>query len=130
MRVAEAMTRRVTSITPSTSALTALRLMHGQGIRHLPVVEDGALVGIVSDRDLTPATRTAPSAAVRDRRVRQLMAAPVRWMRPDDDLLTAVRQMLAWRISALPVLERERIVGILTTTDCLRALVGRSEVVG
>jgi len=123
MQVKDAMTRHVTTVAPTMSVLAALRLMRRDSIRHLPVVdEEQTLVGIVSDRDLTPATRTAPSPTVRGRIVRQLMASPVRWTRPDDDLVAATRQMLAWHISALPVVEHGRVVGILTTTDCLHAM--------
>lgn len=127
MRVRDAMTSRVTTVTPATTVIAAMRLMFGQGIRHLPVVEDGQLIGIVSDRDLTPATRTAPSPTLRERTVRQLMTSPVRWVRPDDDLMEATRQMLAWRISALPVVEHDRVTGILTTTDCLQAMLTLAE---
>lgn len=123
MQVKDAMTRHVTTVAPTMSVLAALRLMRRDSIRHLPVVdEEQTLVGIVSDRDLTPATRTAPSPTVRGRIVRELMASPVRWTRPDDDLVAATRQMLAWHISALPAVEQGRVVGILTTTDCLHAM--------
>ena len=127
MRVDDAMTDLVTSVSPNTTVLAALRLMFSQGIRHLPVVDDDRLIGIVSDRDLTPATRTAPSPTIRERTVRQLMTTPVRWVRPDDNLMEATRQMLAWRISALPVVEHDRVTGILTTTDCLQALLTLAE---
>jgi CBS-domain-containing membrane protein len=50
------------------------------------------------------------------------MTPAVRWMRPDDDLIAATRQMLAWRISALPVIDHGQLAGILTTTDCLNAM--------
>lgn len=120
--VRDAMTRRVTTVTPNTTVLTALRLLYIQSIRHLPVVEDGQLIGIVSDRDLTPAARSASSSARRDATVRTVMTPAVRWMRPDDDLIAATRQMLAWRISALPVIDHGQLAGILTTTDCLNAM--------
>lgn len=120
--VRDAMTRRVTTVTPNTTVLTALRLLYIQSIRHLPVVEDGQLIGIVSDRDLTPAARSASSSARRDTTVRTVMTPAVRWMRPDDDLIAATRQMLAWRISALPVIDHGQLAGILTTTDCLNAM--------
>lgn len=127
MRVRDAMTSRVTTVRPTTTVIAALRVMYGQGIRHLPVVDDDHLIGIVSDRDLTPATRTAPSPTIRERTVGQLMTSPVRWVRPDDDLVEATRQMLAWRISALPVVEHGHVTGILTTTDCLEALLALAD---
>jgi acetoin utilization protein AcuB len=113
------MTRRVVTVSPATDVLTALRLLRSHHIRHLPVVDDGALVGIVSDRDLVPAGR---DPVLPRRMVRDVMSTPVRWAWPDDDLLAAARQMLAWKISALPVVERQRVVGIVTTTDCLEAM--------
>ncbi len=124
MEVREAMTRRVVTVPPTTDVLTALRLLRSHRIRHLPVVEDGALVGIVSDRDLAPAwrDRTQPRHLVRD-----VMSTPVQWAWPGDDLLAAARQMLAWKISALPVVERQRVIGIVTTTDCLEAMLLEQE---
>lgn len=119
--VGDVMTRHVASITPATSVLSARQLLYSRGFRHLPVVEDGTLVGIVSDRDLQPAGTDQPTPD-RDRTVRGIMAAPVRSARPNDDLLYAVSQMLNWKISALPVLDRGHLVGVLTTTDCLAAL--------
>lgn len=127
MLVREAMTRQVNTVAPSASALAALRTMSGEGIRHLPVVDGDELVGIVSDRDLTPAIRAAPSADLRSRTVGRLMSSPVQWVRPDDDLLSATRQLLAWRISALPVVDHGRVIGILTSTDCLEAMVRVAE---
>lgn len=122
MLVRDAMTRRVTTVTESTPVTTALRLLYTQHIRHLPVVADGRLVGIVSDRDLSPAARSAPAAPLRDRVVGDVMTPAVRWVRPDDELYTAITDMLAWKINALPVVDHDRLVGILTTTDCLHAL--------
>jgi acetoin utilization protein AcuB len=116
------MTQRVTTVTPSTAVTTALRLMYIQHIRHLPVVADGRLVGIVSDRDVRPAARSAPVRTIREHLVGQVMTPAVRWVRPDDELYAAIKDMLAWRISALPVVEHDQLVGILTTTDCLGAL--------
>ena len=127
MLVRDAMTQRVTTVTPSTAVTTALRLMYIQHIRHLPVVSDGRLVGIVSDRDVRPAARSAPVSSIRDRVVGRVMTPAVLWVRPDDELHAAIKDMLAWRISALPVVEHDRLVGILTTTDCLQALLEQAQ---
>lgn len=119
VEVREAMTRRVVTVSPGTDVVAALRLLRSHHVRHLPVVDDGALAGIVSDRDLVPAGRDHE----RPRRlVRDVMSTPVRWVWPDEDLLAAARQMLAWKISALPVVEHQCVVGIVTTTDCLEAM--------
>jgi acetoin utilization protein AcuB len=129
MTVGDVMTRHVISVTPATSVLSARRLLHTAGVRHLPVVDDGRLVGILSDRDLSPGERrhnhvsdTEAAIMMGRRPVRGIMSAPVRWARPDDDLLFAIKQMLDWKISALPVLDNGRLTGMLTTTDCLATL--------
>lgn len=122
MQVRDAMSRHVTVVSSDTSVLAALRILHREHIRHLPVIDGGELVGIVSDRDLTPATRAGPGASRRGRTVQQVMTGSVRWTRPEDDLVDATRQLLDWSINALPVVELGEVVGILTTTDCLHAM--------
>jgi acetoin utilization protein AcuB len=128
--VGDVMTRHVVSVTSTTSVLSARRLLHTHDVRHLPVVDDGRLVGILSDRDLTPVERfgnrrsdaTAAAMSARSHLVRNVMSAPVRSARPDDDLLYAIQQMLNWKISALPVVDHGHLAGMLTTTDCLATL--------
>lgn len=130
MTVREVMTRHVVSVTPTTSVLSARRVLNTHGFRHLPVVDDGRLVGIVSDRDLTsieqqdrpPSDTAAAVMSARARLVRSIMTTSVRSVRPDDELLYAVQQMLNWKISALPVVDHGHLAGMLTTTDCLATL--------
>jgi acetoin utilization protein AcuB len=54
--VRDSMTRNVVTLSPQTTAAEALALCREKGIRHLPVMEEGRLVGMVSDRDLRSAT--------------------------------------------------------------------------
>ena len=56
MRVSEYMSHHPVCVTPHTTALEAAEKMYGGGFRHLPVLEKGKLVGIVSDRDLRQST--------------------------------------------------------------------------
>lgn len=63
MIVEEVMQTSVTTVTPKTPLLEAMRLLRRRGVRHLPVVQDDALVGIVSDRDLKRATAPEKSSA-------------------------------------------------------------------
>jgi acetoin utilization protein AcuB len=119
---------------PATIAGDLLRERH---IRHLPVVDrTGRLVGIITDRDLrqvgfhpligeTPHTAGAPLAALT---VRDLMTWGVVSVRHDTDLRAAARLMRERKIGALPVVEDDTVIGILTETDVLRAadaLLGR-----
>jgi CBS-domain-containing membrane protein len=96
-------------------------LLDEHRVRHLPVVEHGRLVGVVSDRDLleratAPSRREARSApTVRDR-----MSASVETVNVDEPLTRACRRMLERRVSCLPAMQGSRIAGILTELDLMR----------
>lgn len=118
MKVRECMTVDVVTVTAATTVTGAAQLMRSSGVRHLPVLHAGELVGIVSDRDLLG----AHDEAAQLQRVSTVMSSPVNTIDADQPLADAVRTILSRRISALPVLEDGRLAGILTTTDCLLAL--------
>lgn len=130
-RVRDWMTTAVITVDPEMSATSAHRLLWSNGIRHLPALSDGRLVGMVSDRDLRAfaprwpgATEHADDASDDRRSVRAVMMTAVQTVWPDDTVVYAASVMAQWRIGALPVVEDGHLVGIITTTDCLRALVG------
>jgi acetoin utilization protein AcuB len=108
----------------------AAELMRSRRLRHLPVVDRGQrLVGIVTDRDLrhvifSPAVRQRLGAladVLKALRVSDVMTRAVVTVRRDTPLADAAALMHERRIGALPVVERERVVGILTETDVLDA---------
>jgi CBS domain-containing protein/nucleotide-binding universal stress UspA family protein len=129
MQVSEWMTPAPVSVSPSTPVPKVQELMLHRRIRHLPVVEDGRLVGIITDRDVRTAQPSpATGLAVREMNylldrltVRAVMTRPVITVAPKDSLTEAVRLMLENRIGGLPVMAGERLVGILTEADLLRA---------
>jgi acetoin utilization protein AcuB len=131
MRVREVMTPDPVVIWPSTSVLYARRLLARHKIRHLPVVAGSRLVGMVSARDIQSTDRhlvTTLSALQSDlvngryRPVETVMSEPVCTVGPDVSLQSAAGILVERRIGALPVLDEGRLVGIVTTTDCLRVL--------
>lgn len=128
MLVQDIMQADLFTITPETRLPEALRLVQRRGVRHLPVVENGNLVGIVSDRDLK---RAMPSAATSlsaqelnyllDRvKAGEFMTRGVITIAPMFPVEEAARIMVTEKISALPVTEGGRLVGIVTETDVLR----------
>ncbi len=124
--VEDSMTRGVVVLSPETTAGEALALCRERRIRHLPVLEAGRLVGIVSDRDLRSAAPglgdPARASALEKIRVSEVMTRDVATTRPDDPIEEAANRMREKRIGCLPV-EDERLVGILTSSDVMEALV-------
>src|SRR4029450_5464302 len=129
MRVSEWMTPAPLTVAPSTPIPKVQDLMLYRRIRHLPVVEDGRLAGILPDPDVRT-VQPSPATGLAEREmhyllerltVRAVMTRPVLTIAPHESLAEAVRLMLENRISGLPVTEGDRVLGILTEGDLFRA---------
>ncbi|RMG19883.1 MAG: CBS domain-containing protein, partial [Deltaproteobacteria bacterium] len=97
----------------------ATRVMVWLGIRHLPVVDsEGKVVGVVSERDLAVQQATL-GAAASETPVRTIMSRPVQFIHPTDTVTEAAGRMAHDKIGCLPVVEKGRLVGILSATDLL-----------
>jgi acetoin utilization protein AcuB len=129
MLVSDIMRRDLLTVEPDTPLAEALRLMRRRGIRHLPVTDGGTLVGIISDRDLKRALPldadafAAPPAELGALPVKRLMTRAVITTGPAISVEEAGRVMVTKKISALPVTEAGRLVGIITETDVIALLV-------
>jgi CBS domain-containing protein/nucleotide-binding universal stress UspA family protein len=129
MLVREWMTTVLVTVRPDAPVAEAQHLMRHRRIRHLPVVEGGRLAGIITDRDVrTVMPSPATSLAVGELRylldrllVERVMTRSVITIGPEAPIADAVGLVLAHRIGALPVMENDRLVGIITETDLLRA---------
>ena len=125
--VKDSMTREMVTLAPDETARTALALCRERRIRHLPVLKEGRLVGIVSDRDLRSATPAFgdPERAEALQRVlvEDVMAREVVSALPDDPIEHAANTMREHKIGCLPVVEGGELVGIITTSDVMDALV-------
>jgi acetoin utilization protein AcuB len=101
----------------------AYSLMQERRIRHLPVVREGKLVGVVTDRDLRLATSAlAAKPFSPEARLEKVMSAPVRTADPLDPVEEAARTMRQLKIGCLPVVSGDEVVGIVTGVDLLDAL--------
>ncbi len=136
MRIRDVMTPNPVAVAPSASVLTARRLMARHGIRHLPVVVGGTLVGIISDRDLRVGDKALADALTtlrsdlvsgRYRAVEAVMTRPVQTIAPGATINEAAHRMRTLKISALPVVAEGRLIGILTTDDLLATLAAVTE---
>lgn len=114
--VADHMTAPVSILSPESTLGQALAMERDRGVRHLPIVEDGLLVGIISDRDLLKAVGRLK---IESTPVEHLMSLSPLTVEPDDSLSHAASCLLEGKISALPVVEDDHLVGIITLTDML-----------
>ena len=125
MRVRDVMTPDPITISPNHSIGTALARMRQGGFRRLPVVENGKLVGIITDRDLRLAMNSPyvmregwyDSYLMEHLEVRSCMTPDPLTVDVDENLLDAVRLMRKHKFGGLPVLDADNLVGILTETD-------------
>lgn len=134
MKVSQVMTRKLITISPEESVEAAVQLLRQRGVRHILVLDDGELVGIVSDRDIKRAVE--PSKAKKKKLlnlgglffllepfvVREIMTADVVSISPGCSVEEAATVMVDGRFGALPVVRGKELVGIVTETDLLRCL--------
>lgn len=126
------MTREVITISPETTVLEAGRLMVDRAFRRLPIVEDGRVVGIVTNGDVRGARAATAggldiwelSFHLSRLTVREIMTPNPLTVSPDDTIGAAARLMLQYRIGGLPVIDNQgQLVGILTESDIFRVVV-------
>jgi acetoin utilization protein AcuB len=129
--IKDIMQTQVVSATTATPMSRLARVLQRRGFRHIPILDDGKLVGIVSDRDIKQAMASAAQSAdgaARDRLLEeltagQIMTRAVTTIGPMFGVEDAARLMATGKFSALPVTEGDRLVGIVTETDVLLLLV-------
>ena len=117
MIVADHMTPNPITVGPSTPVQEALRIMEESAVRHLPVLVDRRLVGVVSDRDLFAIP--PPVLSVLETSVGEVMQREVVTVEPADSIVSALVEFLCNGIGCLPVVEGELLLGIITEFDLL-----------
>ena len=128
MQVKDVMSTEVTVVERNDDLSQVEDLMVAKKLRHVPVLENGEVVAIVSQRDLFKAMMSstmgygekAHKAYLHSVRVKEMMTYPVVTVAPDTAIGEAAALMLDKGIGCLPVLDGTRLVGIVTKTDLLR----------
>jgi len=127
--VRDYMISEVETLTPDDSLETAVMLERRFKIRHIPIIENGELVGMVTDHDLKRALPSMVTGVdqqtfervVQTTTLRQIMTRSPTTISPAASLRDAVQILCERKFGALPVVEQGKLVGIITGVDMLRA---------
>jgi acetoin utilization protein AcuB len=128
----DVMTADPIRVGPRTPVREALELLESGTIRHLPVTDGDAVVGMLSDRGLRPwrqalldvREREAPPMAeeILAQPVEAFMTREVLFLEADRPIVDAIDVMLDFKVGAIPVVQRGRLVGIVSYVDLLEVL--------
>jgi CBS domain-containing protein len=135
MNLADVATTQVIAVPAGESIDRAIALMEENEIHHLPVVADGKVVGMLSDRDiftsvggLSSAQRRLPGGRLAGpKKVADIMSKPVHTLAPGDTLRLATRLMIHEKIHAIPLIRAGELVGIVTEVDLLGGILAAPE---
>jgi acetoin utilization protein AcuB len=128
--VGSMMQTQVLTATPTMSLAEVQRLMHANNIRHVPVVSGKHLVGMMTDRDLREATPSPATTLARGEIAYHMETTPIKtcmtrdmvWIGPDVTMRQAALLLVQRDIGCLPVVDNGTLVGVVTDSDCVRAL--------
>ena len=132
VRVKELMSAPAATVAPGDSLHIADGMMSLGEVRHLPVVSNGELVGVISQRDIlrAPGLRSSllstARAALRSLRVQDVMSVELVTIGADASVEDAAQKLLSHRVGCLPVVESGALLGIVTTSDLLGLLTGEA----
>ncbi|MGA7837089.1 MAG: CBS and ACT domain-containing protein [Ignavibacteriaceae bacterium] len=123
MLISEVMKKNPVTVNFDIKLNEAYKLMQDKKIRHLPVLKEEKLIGVVTDRDLRLATsKLSEHPFDPETEVEKVMSHPVSTTSPNDPVERATQVMRELKIGCLPVVEEMKLVGIVTNTDLLDAL--------
>ena len=128
MRVRELMQRAVKTVSPDAGVNEAVVTLADSHISGLPVVDGmGRMVGVISSTDILTSEAEAEDSVARQAlfegtTVRDIMTPHPLTVAPDADVREAAQQMLYADVHRLFVVERDKVVGVISTTDIVRAV--------
>ena len=128
--VRDVMTREPFVLEPEDSLMKALEVMRLHGVRRIPIVLAGMLVGLLAEGDLKRAQPSTLSESqddfnrvMEETPISRIMIQNPTTISPDTPLLTAAESLHTMKYGALPVVEDGKVIGILTDSDLIRTLV-------
>jgi acetoin utilization protein AcuB len=115
------MTESPHTIAPEATIAKAHEIMRELRVRHLPVIKDGRLLGMVSQRDLT-IMETLPGVVPTEVPVEDAMATDVYTAPPNAPIQLVAAEMAARKLGSAVIMDGGDVIGVFTTTDALHAL--------
>jgi len=115
MNVRDVMTPNPQTVSPDDTLEQAARIMRDQDTGAVPVVQDGRPIGILTDRDIV--VRAVADGDASTRAVRDIVSGPLVSVSPDSSTHEATELMSAYQVRRLPVVENERLIGIVSLGD-------------
>jgi acetoin utilization protein AcuB len=120
VKVKNWMTRNIITVTPDTSLMQAIELMRTNSIRHLPVAQEREIYGLVTESNLR---QYFLSEVLPELKVSDVMIMNPITIDANATLDAAARLIYKYKIGGLPVLEKRKLVGIITNTDIVAAFI-------
>jgi len=126
----EIMNKKILSVTSDDRVIHARRIMIDENVARLPVIDQGKLKGIVSDNEIAFALANIKRSfslghqkhQLEELLVSDIMKTPAIWTQPNTSVVNASQLMIKNNIGALPIIEGEKVVGIITRTDLLNTI--------
>lgn len=126
----EIMQKRIHSVSPDDRVIHARRIIINENVARLPVIHNGKLLGMISDTEIAFALANVKKSIPLGRQkhrldellVEDVMKTPVVWTEPGMGVSDAAKIMMKKNVGALPLIENNNIVGIVTRTDLLKTI--------
>lgn len=129
-KLREVMQKKLFMVSSDDRVIHARRIMIDENIARLPVVDDGRLIGMISDTEIAFALASIKRSfspgkqkhRLEELLVKDVMKTPAIWTEPNMTVTDAAKIMLKNNIGALPLLENNKLIGIVTRTDLIKTI--------